>query len=153
MAVGADALYVAFMGTKQGRDLVTDANILHEPVWAEAAALAADHQVRRCTLHIAWIATSWQVPCTRAPHSQWQACALCVPTCQQLNVACTQIVMLAPASHRCRANSCLLLYVCLMQSIPAAHRGFLQRARAIPVSAWWRGSTCYHTQLFEIPPE
>lgn len=63
MAVGGDALYVAFMGTKQGRDLVTDANMLAEPVWAEAAALAADKQVRQGRGHIGhcWIAIVWLV--------------------------------------------------------------------------------------------
>lgn len=38
-------MYVAFMGTKQARDLVTDAAVLHEPVWAEAVALAEDKKV------------------------------------------------------------------------------------------------------------
>lgn len=49
LATSGDALYVAFMGTKQPRDLVTDAAILHEAVWAESVALAADQQVGACT--------------------------------------------------------------------------------------------------------
>lgn len=45
IAAGGNSLYVAFMGTKQPRDLITDANVVHEPVWAESVALAADKQV------------------------------------------------------------------------------------------------------------
>ncbi|MEW5314731.1 MAG: hypothetical protein WDW38_006203 [Sanguina aurantia] len=44
IAAGGNSLYVAFMGTKQPRDLITDANVVHEPVWAESVALAADKQ-------------------------------------------------------------------------------------------------------------
>lgn len=46
IATGGDAMYVAFMGTKQARDLVADARFLKQPVWAESVALAADKQVR-----------------------------------------------------------------------------------------------------------
>lgn len=35
IAEGEGRLYVAFMGTKQRRDLVANANILQEPVWPE----------------------------------------------------------------------------------------------------------------------
>ncbi len=45
-AVGPDVMYVAFMGTKQARDLVTDVYVTHEPMWAESLALATDNQVR-----------------------------------------------------------------------------------------------------------
>ncbi|KAG2501961.1 hypothetical protein HYH03_000459 [Edaphochlamys debaryana] len=44
IATSPDALYVAFMGTKQWQDLVCDASVLHSPVWAESARLAADQQ-------------------------------------------------------------------------------------------------------------
>ena len=33
MAEGSDALYVAFMGTKQRRDLLTNANAVLVPIW------------------------------------------------------------------------------------------------------------------------
>ena len=46
IATGGDAMYVAFMGTKQARDLVADARFLKQPVWAEAVALATDKKVR-----------------------------------------------------------------------------------------------------------
>ena len=45
LATSKDAMYVAFMGTKQARDLVVDARFLHRPVWAESLALAADDKV------------------------------------------------------------------------------------------------------------
>ena len=48
LATGGNSLYVAFMGTKQPRDLLTDVDVLHEVVWAEAAALAADNKVGTC---------------------------------------------------------------------------------------------------------
>ncbi|MEW5297372.1 MAG: hypothetical protein WDW36_000585 [Sanguina aurantia] len=41
IAAGGNSLYVAFMGTKQPRDLITDANVVHEPVWAESSIPAA----------------------------------------------------------------------------------------------------------------
>lgn len=42
IATGSDALYVAFMGTKQPRDLRADLSFLHEPIWKEAMDLAKD---------------------------------------------------------------------------------------------------------------
>jgi hypothetical protein len=41
-------MYVAFMGTKQGRDVVTDVTLAHEPVWAEALALALSGDTQVC---------------------------------------------------------------------------------------------------------
>ena len=46
------ALYMAFMGTKQRRDLVTNAQVLQEPIWPED--LFPDHQdVSQVALHTA----------------------------------------------------------------------------------------------------
>ncbi len=42
IATTPTSLIVAFMGTKRWEDLLADANLLHTPVWAESAALAAD---------------------------------------------------------------------------------------------------------------
>jgi hypothetical protein len=42
IATGSDALYVAFMGTKEARDLKADLSFLHEPIWKEAMDLAKD---------------------------------------------------------------------------------------------------------------
>eukprot|EP00198_Chlamydomonas_reinhardtii_P006846 XP_001696182.1 triacylglycerol lipase-like protein [Chlamydomonas reinhardtii] len=42
IATTPTSLVVAFMGTKRWEDLLADANLLHTPVWAESAALAAD---------------------------------------------------------------------------------------------------------------
>ena len=36
MADDKDTLYVSFMGTKQRRDLVTNAAVLQEPLWPDA---------------------------------------------------------------------------------------------------------------------
>lgn len=46
IATSSTSMYVAFMGTKQFQDILADANLLHTPVWAESARLAADRQVR-----------------------------------------------------------------------------------------------------------
>lgn len=35
LAESEEALYVAFIGTKQGRDIVTNANIMQQPLWAD----------------------------------------------------------------------------------------------------------------------
>ena len=47
------ALYMAFMGTKQRRDLVTNAQVLQEPIWPED--LTSD------------VNEASQVPCIRTP--------------------------------------------------------------------------------------
>ncbi|EFJ53181.1 hypothetical protein VOLCADRAFT_86206 [Volvox carteri f. nagariensis] len=44
IATSPTSMYVAFMGTKQFQDILADANLLHTPVWAESARLAADRQ-------------------------------------------------------------------------------------------------------------
>ena len=44
MAEAEGALYVAFMGTKQRRDLVANAQVMQDPVWPEEAAAAAGGQ-------------------------------------------------------------------------------------------------------------
>eukprot|EP00798_Chlamydomonas_sp_ICE-L_P000105 gene105-5516_t len=44
VAESGDSMYIAFMGTKQARDLMADLGFLHRPLWAEAAALAKDRQ-------------------------------------------------------------------------------------------------------------
>ena len=38
MAEAEGALYVVFMGTKQRRDLVANAQVMQDPVWPQAAA-------------------------------------------------------------------------------------------------------------------
>lgn len=43
LADDKDTLYVSFMGTKQRRDLVTNAAVLQEPIWS-SHNLAADEQ-------------------------------------------------------------------------------------------------------------
>ncbi len=45
MAEADGALYVAFMGTKQRRDLVANAQVMQDPVWPDQAAGLADAQV------------------------------------------------------------------------------------------------------------
>ena len=46
------ALYMAFMGTKQRRDLVTNAQVLQEPIWPED--LSSDQQdASQVALHTA----------------------------------------------------------------------------------------------------
>eukprot|EP00884_Botryococcus_braunii_P014665 jgi/Botrbrau1/2319/Bobra.39_1s0008.1 len=78
LAEGEGRMYVAFMGTKQRRDLVTNANILQEPVWPELVESVDDDDFR--------------------------------------------------------INE---------ENVPAAHRGFLSRARAIPIEALYRHA-CQH---------
>ena len=39
---GEGALYVAFMGTKQRRDLVANAQVIQDPVWPEDATALQD---------------------------------------------------------------------------------------------------------------
>lgn len=46
IAEGEGRMYVAFMGTKQRRDLVTNANILQEPVWPELVETLDDDDFR-----------------------------------------------------------------------------------------------------------
>ena len=38
MANDKDTLYISFMGTKQRRDLVTNAAVLQEPLWPDAVS-------------------------------------------------------------------------------------------------------------------
>ena len=38
VAEGPDALYVCFMGTKQRRDLIVNANLVQQPLWSMDAA-------------------------------------------------------------------------------------------------------------------
>lgn len=40
LADDSDTLYVSFMGTKQRRDLVTNAAVLQEPLWPDIATEA-----------------------------------------------------------------------------------------------------------------
>lgn len=48
LAESEEALYVAFIGTKQGRDIVTNANIMQQPLWPDLphAMPSAAPQVR-----------------------------------------------------------------------------------------------------------
>jgi hypothetical protein len=41
VAVGSKSVYVAFMGTKQARDMLTDAAFFHEAIWGERGAGAS----------------------------------------------------------------------------------------------------------------
>ena len=50
MAEAEDALYVAFMGTKQRRDLVANAQVMQDPVWPEEAAAAGGQDAQVVTL-------------------------------------------------------------------------------------------------------
>lgn len=46
VALGPGSMYVAFMGTKQARDVQADLQAGHEPIWMESLALAADEQAK-----------------------------------------------------------------------------------------------------------
>jgi hypothetical protein len=51
VAVGGRSLYVAFMGTKQARDISTDLAFAHEAIWTAAAeqqTAGASPEVRLC---------------------------------------------------------------------------------------------------------
>lgn len=50
MADSKDALYIAFVGTKQRRDIITNANIMHEKLWPGqvAATGTGASQVSSC---------------------------------------------------------------------------------------------------------
>lgn len=49
-------MYVAFMGTKQARDMLTDAAFFHEAIWGERSATGSSSssnkvgRARRCML-------------------------------------------------------------------------------------------------------
>ena len=52
VAEGSDALYVAFMGTKQRRDLLTNANAVLVPLWPASGA-SGDQRKRQVSDHVA----------------------------------------------------------------------------------------------------
>ena len=50
LAESKDALYVAFVGTKQRRDIMTNANIMHEAMWPKRTHANGAHTAPQVTL-------------------------------------------------------------------------------------------------------
>jgi hypothetical protein len=51
VAEGENKLYVAFMGTKQRRDLVANANILQEPIWPDPFGSSDEDEFQQSVCH------------------------------------------------------------------------------------------------------
>lgn len=100
---------------------VTDANLLHEPVWREAAALAQDKQVWRHN-------GTCRAVCEARQCRPWTS----------MESGCLSNLVHPTAARTPGALGHLLVRACCstplcLQALPAAHRGFLARARAIHI--------------------
>ena len=106
IARGTDALYLSFMGSKQPRDLLSDANVVTALLWgAERAAEAAE-------------AASEPAAGATAAASELAAAAV--------TGAAAAAAAAAAAPEVAGAASV---------GAPAAHRGFLWRSQGVPVEA------------------
>lgn len=130
LAEAGDALVVTFMGTKQRRDLLTNANLILEPVWPEdvtAGPLPAVARSRSrgkvfllvilCKRH-ACLLRHWGEGAGEQGRAL-NGTGRCHPTRIQHNFKEMQLTR----------------GLCAGQAAPSAHRGFLNRARAVPIES------------------
>ncbi len=144
VAEGEDALYVAFMGTKQRRDVLTNADARQVPLWPPSNASSAQvapnrpahslNEAARCDCMV-----SLFLACLPKQHRFMQMfCFL-----QHVSQARPNAVHNA-ATPTSTLSACPLRPLCATptypdtQDAPAAHRGFLARARAVDTRALLR---------------
>ena len=114
VAQSRDALYVAFMGTKQRHDILTNANVGMAPLWPQTGRTS---QVTPDVV-LQTEASCWHV---------------------QL-IASSLTTAHLPLSHASQPVEYTWIDsdIGLLQHTPQAHRGFLRRARAVDVHSLYR---------------